>query len=109
LECDEKLPPAIKIYIEAKKRFSPKPKSATTSSSNQSSNLKHSYANVARAGAAGNFDNNQFNGQSPLADLEERMMRRMESMMNTMFNQFQNLMMSMLSSQNNSHSITPSL
>jgi len=73
-----------RIYIEAKKRFSPKPESATISSSNhspqstfpasvaanQSGNPKHSYANVARAGATGNFDNNQLNGQSPLEDLE---------------------------------------
>jgi len=54
------------------------------------------------AGAAGNFDNNQFNGRSPLDALEERMMRQMESMMITMFNQFQNLMMSMLSNRINS-------
>jgi len=68
-----------RIYVEAKKRFSAKPKPATTSSSNfapqanfpasvaasQSGNPKLSYANVARADAAGNFDNNQFNRQSP--------------------------------------------
>jgi len=101
-----------RIYIEAKKRFSPKPKAVTASSSNpaphanfpassaanQTGNQKFSYANVARAGAAENLNNN---GQSPLDALEERMMRRMESMMNSMFNQFQNLVMTMLSNQNN--------
>lgn len=105
-----------RIYMEAKKRFGPKPKIVAPPKQapqpnppprvplSQPRNKHFSYANIANNGSPQFKNENQSKNQVDADNesvLEQKLMQRMEQMMKTMFNQLKELIMTIFSSQMN--------